>query len=412
MRRGAISTTLALGMVFLFLAVAGLTPGVCTAANPFNSEFQVNTTTSESQYRPAMARLASGGFVVSWTSWVYGTETADIKAQVYNNDAVRIGGEITVASSAPKAKMTAVAPVSGGGFVVLWDVWTSDSNGYDIHARFFDSQGNASTETMYLATSDANDFLPRATGLENGNFALVWNSAAKDSTADGNVLMRMYDSQGNGVSDLRQANSARAHRDSVTCVVGLPGSGCMVFWDGIATTSDGWNVTGQRYNSSGEPQSDNFTVNKGITGIQWNPAATALSTGKVVVVWVVAKDESLGDIHGRVFNSEGAAQTADFVIASDGARDNTWPSVAALEGEDFVAVWDAVSSGDGEGRDIRGQRLYGQGNLFQDQFRVNSQQSGDQDYPVIVSRNGGYVVVWESYGQDGDGYGVYGQMYY
>ena len=412
MRRGATSILFMLGVAGLCLVVAGawLAPGSCQAANPFKGEFMVNSTTSDSQNRPAVARLASGGFVVSWASRVPGSEDADIRAQIYDNDAVPVGGEILVFGPAAKSKMTAVAPVNGGGFAVLWDVWASDANGYDIHGRIFDGQGNPTVGPFYLATGDTNDFLPRAIGLENGHFAVVWNSSSKDSSADGDVYFRLYDGQGNGVGELRKVNSSRAHRDSVTSVVGLPGSNCMVVWDGISFGYDGWNVSGQRFDSQGQPSGDNFVVHRGVSGIQWNPSATVLKNGKVVVVWVLAKDDALGDIYGRVFDQYASPQGNEFIIAADAARDNTWPDVAALEAEDYVVVWDQATSN--EGRDIRAQRLYGNGNLFEDQFRVNSHQAHDQDHPRISSRNGGYVVVWESFQQDGDGFGVYGQLYY
>jgi len=46
------------------------------------------------------------------------------------------------------------------------------------------------------------------------------------------------------------------------------------------------------------------------------------------------------------------------------------------------------------------------------EFQVNTWTTSDQWYPSITSlSNGGFVVVWESWGQDGSYYGVYGQRF-
>ena len=46
------------------------------------------------------------------------------------------------------------------------------------------------------------------------------------------------------------------------------------------------------------------------------------------------------------------------------------------------------------------------------EFRVNTYTSNDQLYSSVTAlADGGFVVTWSSYGQDGSGYGIYGQRY-
>lgn len=46
------------------------------------------------------------------------------------------------------------------------------------------------------------------------------------------------------------------------------------------------------------------------------------------------------------------------------------------------------------------------------EFQVNTYTNDNQDYPAIASNTtGNYVTVWESKGQDGDWYGIFGQRY-
>lgn len=46
------------------------------------------------------------------------------------------------------------------------------------------------------------------------------------------------------------------------------------------------------------------------------------------------------------------------------------------------------------------------------EFRINSYTASAQSYPSVATlTDGGFVVTWQSNGQDGSGYGIYGQRY-
>src|SRR5262245_16138651 len=46
------------------------------------------------------------------------------------------------------------------------------------------------------------------------------------------------------------------------------------------------------------------------------------------------------------------------------------------------------------------------------EFRANGYTQGQQSYQAVaMDRDGDFVVVWQSYGQDGDGAGVFGQRF-
>ena len=52
------------------------------------------------------------------------------------------------------------------------------------------------------------------------------------------------------------------------------------------------------------------------------------------------------------------------------------------------------------------------GGAVGDEFRVNTYTSNSQYDPSITSlADGGFIVAWESSGQDGDGYGIYAQRF-
>jgi hypothetical protein len=97
---------------------------------------------------------------------------------------------------------------------------------------------------------------------------------------------------------------------------------------------------------------------------------------------------------------------------------NTWttdwqesPSITSLFNGGFVVVWQSNGQ-DGSGTGVYGQRFDSNGNKVGSEFQVNTWTTDYQEYPSITwLPSGGFVVVWQSFGQDGSGLGVYGQRF-
>src|SRR5262249_37535077 len=70
------------------------------------------------------------------------------------------------------------------------------------------------------------------------------------------------------------------------------------------------------------------------------------------------------------------------------------------------------SAQDGSGFGVYGQRYDASGAPVGGETLINTTTAGDQEHPAIVALSGGgYVVTWQSEGQDGSGWGIYGQRY-
>jgi hypothetical protein len=77
----------------------------------------------------------------------------------------------------------------------------------------------------------------------------------------------------------------------------------------------------------------------------------------------------------------------------------------------FVVVWRS-SGQDGSSNGIFGQRYSSDGAPLGTEFRVNTYTTNNQRLAdVAADRVGNFVVVWESQGQDGAEYGVFGQRW-
>ncbi|NGX59843.1 MAG: hypothetical protein KR126chlam3_01000, partial [Chlamydiae bacterium] len=89
-----------------------------------------------------------------------------------------------------------------------------------------------------------------------------------------------------------------------------------------------------------------------------------------------------------------------------------YSSVATLSNGDFVVAWESKGGQDGEGDGVFGQLFNGAGDKIGNEFQVNNFTTGDQeDISVASFNNGNFIVTWES-PQDGDSDGVYAQLFY
>ena len=83
---------------------------------------------------------------------------------------------------------------------------------------------------------------------------------------------------------------------------------------------------------------------------------------------------------------------------------------AAADGS-FVVVWQSFGQ-DGNQYGIFGQRFDAAGTPAGSEFRVNSFTTGSQQFPSVASApDGRFVVAWRSYPQDGSSGGVFAQRY-
>lgn len=87
------------------------------------------------------------------------------------------------------------------------------------------------------------------------------------------------------------------------------------------------------------------------------------------------------------------------------------PDVAGLIDDRFVVVWESNGQ-DGNARGIFGKIYSDSGQELLSEFQVNTETSKNQEAPAVAAlQDGGFVVVWQSQNQDGQGRGIYGQRF-
>jgi hypothetical protein len=168
-------------------------------------------------------------------------------------------------------------------------------------------------------------------------------------------------------------------------------------------------VFGQRYDSAGTRLASEFQVNSYTAGNQRYAAVSANDAERFVVVWQSdGQDGHLGGVFAQLFNSVGARQGAEFRVNTFTLDAQGSPDVAMGPGGGFIVVWQSYGQ-DGDDFGIFGRRHNASGIPQAAEFMINSYTTSKQMGPsIIITVPSELIVVWRSF-QDGQSYGVFGR---
>ena len=156
-----------------------------------------------------------------------------------------------------------------------------------------------------------------------------------------------------------------------------------------------------------------FQVNAYTSGYQDFPDVSSDSDGNFVVVWRSAGQDGSGfSVVGRRFDRLGNPRGSDFVANSFTTGTQSFPAVAVNGSGGFVVAWQSYGQ-DGSGDGVFARRFDATGApLGLSEFRVNSFTTYHQMLPDVASAPGGnFVIVWRGSIQDGSGYGIFGRRF-
>jgi hypothetical protein len=194
--------------------------------------------------------------------------------------------------------------------------------------------------------------------------------------------------------------------------IAADGSGnYVVTWTG--TDSSGTGVLAQLYDASGNPIGSEFQVNTTTAGPEQDATVARSSNGQFAIFWSANASAPSGDlgIYGQLFDASGNPIGGELHANTYTSNNQQFPSVAMDANGNFVVVWQSQGE-DGSGWGVYGQRFDSSGNQVGSEFQINTTTAGDQSNPsVAMDAAGDFVVTWQSDGQDGSGLGVYGQRY-
>ncbi|MBD2202408.1 DUF4347 domain-containing protein, partial [Calothrix sp. FACHB-1219] len=383
------------------------------------NEFRVNTTTNGDQWYSSVTALSDGGFVVTWSSSVGDGNGWGIYGQRYNASGAAIGSQFLInTTTANDQQYSSVTALSDGGFVVTWSSNGQDGNGWGIYGRRYNASGTAGSAFL-INTTTANDQLySSVTALSDGGFVVTWSSNGQDGNGWG-IYGRRYNASGTAGSQFL-INTTTTNDQQYSSVTALSDGGFVVTWSSNGQDGNGWGIYGQRYNASGAVAGSQFRINTTTNGDQQYSSVAGLADSSFVVTWSSSVGDSSGwGIFGQRYNTNGTAEGLQFRINTTTTNDQLYSSVTALSVSDggFVVIWSS-SGQDGNGWGVYGRRYNASGTAIGTEFLINQTTSGDQwnqtfangTYSVDQLANGNLVVTWYGNGS-GDSTGVFARIF-
>src|SRR5262245_24363744 len=210
-----------------------------------------------------------------------------------------------------------------------------------------------------------------------------------------------------------RANTFTTGDQLIPSVAVEPRGGFVVVWQSYLQDGDQYGIFGQVYREDGAPSGAQFRVNAYTTGTQATPFV-CLDGSQFVVAWSsYGQDGDYGGVFARRFRSDGTPIGGDFQVNTSTTG---YQGVTALvkdrrngSAAGFIVVWTDYEQ---DGGTVMARRFDERGVPRGGEFRVNVYtpylQTGGR---VGAAPDGRFVVVWASYGQDGDSQGVFARRF-
>ncbi|MFM9972831.1 MAG: beta strand repeat-containing protein, partial [Burkholderiales bacterium] len=301
-----------------------------------------------------------------------------------------------------------VATLAGGDYVVTWESNLQDGSGYGVYAQRFDQTGSAVGGETLINTTTANDQrAPFIAALADGGYLVAWYSELQDGSGSG-VYAQRYDASGVAVGVEKRINSTTADIQSYPAIGALPDGGYVVTWSSNLQDGNAYGIYAQRYGANDAAIGAEVRVNTYTTNDQYWPAIIALTGGGYVVSWMShSQDGSHGGVYAQRYDASSARLGVETQVHTTTLNQQDQPAVAAMPDGGYVVTWYGL------GTSVATQRFTSSGERVGTEAQVNSSNTNVSRYaPAIATlSDGGYLVTWNSFDQDGSGAAIYARRY-
>jgi hypothetical protein len=400
----------ALGPVAAALAFGGTVLG---APLPAVGEFRVNTFTTSQQFiLRAVAARSGGEYIAVWTSFQDGGGRG-IYAQRFTVAGVAVGSEFRVnVTTAGDQEAAAVAADDSGGFVVAWSSQGQDGDQQGVFGRRYDAAAAPIGSEFQINTyTTSSQGAPALAVNADGSFVVTWTGFGQDGDQHG-IFGQRFDPAGARAGAEFQVNTYTTGTQVVSVIEADLAGRFVVVWRSRTTNPLGdYGVYGQRFAANGTPLGAELRLTAGGSGGQNHPAVAVRDGGAFIVVWSDVEFPVRTGIRGQWFDDQGNTVGAEFTVSSFTSGFHGFPAAAFDPDGNLLVVWDNRDQ-DGYFEGVFAQRFDATGARLGAEFRVNSYTMFAQRVPAVASAAAGSsMVVWNSFNQDGEDYGVFGEVF-
>ena len=368
-------------------------------------EFKINTSTYENYYHATISVDSAGNFVAAWGS--YNDNYDAIHGQKFDNQGNKTGVEFAIDTLSDKSKSAPYVIMDNeGGFIVFW---SSSNNIYG--QRFNSSSKEIGNKFKVNTNSSSSPRYPSAAIDSNGNFVVVWETIWFGG-GNCNVFGQRFNKNADKIGSEFRINTYSAEWECNPSVGMDSGGNFVVVWQAYLGDTSGFGILGQKFDNSGSKIGEEFIVNTTTYSTQESPSISFGDNGGFFVTWEsFLQDGSSYGIIGQRFDTQWNKSGGEFLINTYTDGSQTSPS-AAIDGEgNIVFVW--LSFGQiGNNYELFGQIFNQNGNKLGGEFFIaDTSNSAQHSKSVAFISDTTFVVVWSSQRQDGSAFGIFGRMF-
>ena len=300
-------------------------------------------------------------------------------------------------------------------FLLVWESKDQDGDNYGVFGRLFGADGAPVGPELQLNTyTQGIQQDPSVAALADGRFVVAWTSDVQppDGSSEG-IFARLVGTDGQLDGDEIPVNAyvwGIQQRPSVAAT----DAGFVVAWDGQGSGEDNTKEIWCRpFDPDGVPTDGQTRINAGgedaIEAEQRSVSIASLGGG-AIAAWASKDQDGNGwGIFGRRLGADCTKLGSELQVNAAHSGNQDLPAVAVLDSGVFLGAFEGNIDGGVDGAGIGARRFSGTGTALGTDVLVNTTLGGDQEAPCVAAAGGGYVVAWQSNGQDGHSKGVYVQ---
>lgn len=389
--------TLHLAFLVTTVLLTGAFP-VVAEPDAVSGQFQINAETTDDQDTASVAIAPGGSFVVVWESFGQDSSMNGVFLRAFNAVGQPLAGEQQVNTHTPDEQEDPdIARLVDGRYIVVWDSdGAQDGEQRGIYGRLFDASGLALGAPFLVnavTAGDQNDAVVAAAA--DGGFFVVWETQPGGDPFE-ELVARRFDATGMPVTGEVAVNVYTTGDQEDADVASDVDGNFVVAWESDVQDGHFESVVARRFDAGGQPLGDEFVVNTYTTGDQDDPDLAVHPDGRFVITWEDdTQDMGVDAIYARYYAADGTPTSDAFKVDTDSGPELD-PRVAIDREGYALVIWDGFGQ-DGSGFGVFVNRFDPTGSAAGPEQQVNTNTAGDQEFPHIAVAPGGEVVtVWES----------------
>ena len=242
-------------------------------------------------------------------------------------------------------------------------------------------------------------------------FMVVWQDHHPDGESKGIFARRFYGDTWIPGPVVPVHAPGNGNGGKQPAIAALSDDNLVVAWHQSPSDDSGFGIFAQNIDPTGQALGPGFQISTDEDGPRLDVALAGLSGGGFVALWSsFLQDGSSWGVFGRRYDATGAPMGGEFQVNTTSANAQERPGVAALSDGGFLVSWQSMGQ-DGDDWGVF-QRRYSADGAGGPELAAANATALAQTTPACAPRAaGGWVTLWASGGLDGGGYGIFGQLF-